>query len=64
MAEGKVKWFNEVKGYGFIEYDAGRDLFIHKSNVTEGTKLQEGMQVRFDVQDGQKGPCAVDVKGL
>jgi CspA family cold shock protein len=66
MPEGKVKWFNEQKGYGFIEMDEGGDLFVHYSAINaEGFKtLQEGQRVSFDVEDGQKGPAASNVKPL
>ncbi len=63
MAEGTVKWFNETKGFGFIEQDNGPDVFVHFSSITmEGFKtLQEGQRVKFDVVDGQKGPQAANV---
>ena len=66
MPEGKVKWFNEQKGYGFIEMDEGGDLFVHYSAINaEGFKtLQEGQRVSFEVEDGQKGPAAANVKPL
>ena len=58
MAKGKVKWFNESKGYGFIEQESGSDVFVHFSAITgEGFKtLQEGQEVEFDVTSGPKGP--------
>ncbi len=63
MAEGTVKWFNDSKGFGFIEQDNGGDLFVHFSAIkTEGFKsLQEGARVEFDVVDGPKGPAADNV---
>jgi CspA family cold shock protein len=63
MAEGKVKWFNTRKGYGFISTDDGRDIFVHYSNIAaEGYKtLAEGDAVSFDVVDGEKGPRAENV---
>ncbi len=63
MAEGKVKWFNTRKGYGFISTDDGRDIFVHYSNITaDGYKtLTEGDPVSFDVVDGEKGPRAENV---
>ena len=66
MAEGKVKWFNEKKGYGFIENDEGGDVFVHFSAVQgSGFKtLHEGQQVRFDIEQGNKGPSAVNVQPL
>ena len=63
MPEGKVKWFNPQKGYGFISTDDGRDIFVHFSNISsDGFKsLREGDQVTFDVEQGKKGPSAVNV---
>lgn len=63
---GTVKWFNESKGYGFIEQQSGPDLFAHfKSIVGEGFKtLVEGQRVEFSVTQGQKGPQAEDIVAL
>jgi len=61
MEKGKVKWFNQDKGYGFIEQENGKDLFVHHSEVQDGS-LREGEDVEFDVGEGRKGPCAVNVK--
>ncbi|MDB9822866.1 cold-shock protein [Deltaproteobacteria bacterium] len=63
MANGIVKWFNESKGYGFIEQEDGPDVFVHHSGINaEGFKsLNEGDQVTFDIEQGQKGPAAVNV---
>jgi len=65
MAKGKVKWFNESKGYGFIKQDNGEDVFVHFSAIKgEGFKtLKEGQEVEFDVKQGDKGLQAVNVKG-
>ncbi|HBH86213.1 MAG TPA: cold-shock protein [Syntrophaceae bacterium] len=65
MSEGKVKWFNEKKGFGFIECDEGIDVFVHFSAIQDnGFKtLYEGQRVRFDVEKGPKGPSAHNVQG-
>ncbi len=64
MANGIVKWFSDKKGYGFIEQEDGQDVFVHYSGVTmDGFKtLAEGDRVTFDVEDGQRGPSANNVK--
>ncbi|OEU71235.1 MAG: cold-shock protein [Desulfuromonadales bacterium C00003093] len=66
MAEGTVKWFNDSKGFGFIEQDNGPDVFAHFSAISgDGFKsLAEGMRVSFDVVEGQKGPQASDITKL
>lgn len=63
MVKGTVKWFNATKGYGFISTEAGEDVFVHYSAIqSEGFKtLEEGQEVTFDIEEGQRGPQAVNV---
>jgi CspA family cold shock protein len=64
MPKGKIKWFDQTKGYGFIQQDDGeKDLFVHHSE-TDGSALNEGDPVEFEVGEGQKGPCATKVKKI
>ncbi len=66
MLQGTVKWFNESKGFGFIEQEEGKDIFVHYSAIQgEGFKtLNEGDKVEFDVVDGSKGPAAANVNKI
>jgi len=64
MEHGKVKWFNGEKGFGFIEREGGDDVFVHFSAIQgEGYKtLDEGQEVTFEIENGQRGPQAVNVR--
>ncbi len=66
MTQGTVKWFNAEKGFGFIEVEGGNDVFAHFSAIQgDGFKsLDEGQNVEFDVEDGQRGPQAVNIVKL
>jgi CspA family cold shock protein len=63
MTNGTVKWFNDRKGFGFIEQEGGPDVFVHHSAInSSGFKsLDEGDEVSFDIEQGQKGPAAANV---
>ena len=63
MANGTVKWFNERKGYGFIEQEEGPDVFVHHSGINAAgfKSLNEGDKVTFDIEQGEKGPSAGNV---
>ena len=63
MVQGRVKWFNDATGFGFIEQDGGKDVFVHHSAIqAQGFKsLQEGQRVSFEIVAGPKGPAAANV---
>ena len=60
--KGTVKFFNEGKGFGFIAAEDGKEIFVHQSSLPEGTTLQENDAVEFEVEEGDRGPKAVNVK--
>ena len=60
ILEGKIKWFNTQKGYGFIEQESGVDLFIHASQLTG--EADKGKSVQFEIGESPKGPCAINAK--
>jgi len=64
MEHGRVKWFNSEKGFGFIEREGGEDVFVHFSAIQgEGFKtLDEGQEVTFEIENGQRGPQATNVQ--
>lgn len=66
MATGTVKWFSDQKGYGFIEQENGEDVFVHFSAISGSgfRTLAEGDKVTFDVEEGEKGPSAVNVEKI
>ena len=60
--KGNVKWYNAMKGYGFIEGEDGTDVFVHRSAIPESTSLNEGDEVEFETEESEKGQKAINVK--
>jgi CspA family cold shock protein len=61
---GKVKWYNARKGYGFIEGEDGKDIFVHRTSIPQGTFLNEGDNVEYETEESDKGAKAINVKKL
>jgi CspA family cold shock protein len=64
MAEGTVKFYNEMKNFGFIAGDDGKEYFVHVSGIKEGNSIREGDKVRFEVVQGDRGPKAEQVEKI
>ena len=63
MLKGKVKWYNRIKGFGFIESEKGEDIFVHRTGLMNSyMELQEGQDVVFETKEGEKGLSAINVK--
>jgi CspA family cold shock protein len=62
MVEGTVKFYNDMKNFGFIAGDDGKEYFVHVSGIKEGTRLREGDKVKFEVVEGDRGPKAEQVE--
>ena len=62
--KGTIKWYNDMKGYGFIEGEDGTDVFVHRTAIPTGTGLYEGDQVEYEIEDSERGPKAKNVKKL
>ena len=62
--KGTVKWYNPRKGYGFIQGEDGKDVFVHRSVIPNGTFINEGDKVEYEIVESERGPNAKDVKKL
>jgi CspA family cold shock protein len=60
--KGTIKWYNARKGYGFIQGEDGKDVFVHRSAIPQGTFLNEGDKIEYEVEDTERGPNAKNVK--
>jgi CspA family cold shock protein len=62
--KGKIKWYNSQRGYGFIEGEDKKDIFVHRNSIPDGTYLNEGDEVEYDIENTDKGPQATNLKKL
>ena len=63
--KGTVKWYDAVKGYGFIESEDNKDLFVHRSGVKDSVfALEAGQEVEFEIKESDRGPVAINVEGI
>jgi CspA family cold shock protein len=62
--KGTVKWFNDRKGFGFIEGEDEKDIFVHRNSLDEGTNITEGDNVEYEIETSDKGPNAINVKKI
>ena len=62
--KGTIKWYNAGKGYGFIQGEDEKDVFVHRSAIPNGTYINEGDKVEYEIEDTERGPSAKDVKKL
>jgi CspA family cold shock protein len=62
--KGTIKWYNARKGFGFIEVEDGKDVFVHKTSIPDGTYLNDGDNVEFETEDSERGPTATKIKKL
>ena len=62
--KGTIKWYNARKGYGFIEGEDGKDIFVHRTSIPQGVFLNEGDNVEYETEDSERGPKAINIKKL
>ena len=62
--KGTIKWYNARKGYGFIEGEDGKDIFVHRTSIPQGVFLNEGDNVEYETEDSDRGPKAINIKKL
>jgi cold shock protein len=62
--QGKIKWYNQRKGYGFIEGEDDKEIFVHRSAIPMGVYLKEGDSVEYEVEESDRGPKAINIKKM